>query len=106
MSVKLSENHFRGHNKDTAIRYGEPTGMVRMPLPSDKGRWHTRTTSGNQYGYRGRWGLNNGYRDSEGHWFAGGVYRYSIQNSGIPPEGFGKRGAGIGQLAGIVRRCE
>ena len=30
----------------------------------------------------------------------------TLQNSGIPPEGFGQRGAGIGQLAGIVRRCE
>ena len=52
------------------------------------------------------WGLNKGYVDGDGNWFAGGVYRYHIQNSGIPPEGFGQRGAGIGQLAGIVRRCE
>jgi hypothetical protein len=52
------------------------------------------------------WGLNKGYVDGLGNWFAGGVYRYSVENSGIPPEGFGQRGAGIGQLAGIIRRCE
>ena len=64
--------------------------MVRMPLPSD-----ARPAVGTDgqlvvinMDTGEEWGLNNGYRYSEGHWFAGGVYRYSIQNSGIPPEGF------------------
>jgi hypothetical protein len=108
VSVKLNAYRFRDAIKDTVIQYGEPAGMVRMPLPSD-----ARPAVGTDgqlvvinMDTGEEWGLNNGYRDSEGHWFAGGVYRYSIQNSGIPPEGFGQRGAGIGQLAGIVRRCE
>jgi hypothetical protein len=52
------------------------------------------------------WGLNKGEIDAEGNWFAGGAYRYDINNSGIPPLGFAQRGGGIGQLAGIIRRCE
>lgn len=106
--VKLKEYRFRDAIKDTALQYGEPAGIVRMPLPSD-----ARPAVGTDgqlvvinMDTGEEWGLNNGYRDSDGHWFAGGVYRYSIQNSGIPPEGFGQRGAGISQLAGIVRRCE
>lgn len=106
--VKLNEYRFRDAIKDTIIQYGEPAGIVRIPLPSD-----ARPAIGTDgqlvlinIDTDEEWGLNNGYRDNEGHWFAGGVYRYSIQNSGIPPEGFGQRGAGIGQLAGIVRRCE
>ncbi len=106
--VKLKEYRFRDAIKDTTIQYGESAGIVRMPLPSN-----ARPAVGTDgqlvvinMDTGEEWGLNNGYRDSEGNWFAGGVYRYSIQNSGIPPEGFGQRGAGIGQLAGIVRRCE
>lgn len=106
--VKLKEYRFRDAIKDTIIQYGEPAGVVKMPLPSD-----ARPAIGTDgqlvvinMDTGEEWGLNNGYRDIEGNWFAGGVYRYSIQNSGIPPEGFGQRGAGIGQLAGIVRRCE
>ena len=44
-------------------------------------------------------------KDPLGNWVAGGAYRYSIRNSGIPPAGFGQRGAGIGQFAGIIRPC-
>ena len=106
--VKLKEYRFRDAIKDTAIQYGEPAGIVRMPLPSD-----ARPAAGTDaqlvvinIDTGEEWGLNNGSRDGYGNWIAGGVYRYSIQNSGIPPEGFGQRGAGIGQLAGIVRQCE
>ena len=52
------------------------------------------------------WGVMNGEIDNQGQWYAGGVYRYHIQNSGIPPKGFAHRGAGIGSFAGIVRPCE
>jgi hypothetical protein len=106
--VQLREYRFRDAIKDTVIQYGEPAGIVNMPLPSD-----ARPAVGTDgqlvvinMDTGEEWGLNNGFRDGEGNWFAGGVYRYSIQNSGIPPEGFGQRGAGIGQLAGIIRRCE
>jgi hypothetical protein len=52
------------------------------------------------------WGLNKGKVQSDGSWSAGGAYRYHIQNSGNPPEGFGQRGGAIGQFAGIIRSCE
>jgi len=106
--VKLNENRFRDAIEDTTIQYGQPAGVVKMPLPS--GARPAVGTDGQlvvlNIDTGEEWGLNNGYRDSEGQWFAGGVYRYSVKNSGIPAEGFGQRGAGIGQLAGIIRRCE
>jgi len=108
VAVQLKEHRFRDAIEDNTIQYGEPAGIVRMPLPPE---------ARPAFGTDGQlalinidtgeeWGLNEGYIDSAGNWFAGGAYRYSIQNSGIPAEGFGQRGAGIGQLAGMVRRCE
>jgi len=106
--VQLREYRFRDAIDDKAVRYGEPAGVVMMPIPpearpalgTDGQLVVINTDTGEE------WGLNKGYVDGDGRWFAGGVYRYSIRNSGIPPEGFGQRGAGVGQLAGIVRRCE
>lgn len=106
--VKLREYRFRDALNDVEIAYGEPAGIVQVPLPPgaqpavgmDGQLVVINVDSGEE------WGLNEGSVDSQGNWSAGGVYRYSIKNSGIPPEGFGQRGAGIGQLAGIVRRCE
>jgi hypothetical protein len=106
--VKLVENRFRDAMSDQNVSYGEPAGIVWMPLPlkalpaegSDGQLVVINIDTGEE------WGLNKGHVDYQGNWSAGGIYRYHIQNSGIPPEGFGQRGAGIGQLAGIVRRCE
>lgn len=106
--VKLMQNRFRDAISDGNIRYGEPAGIVQMPLPSEArpavGTDGQLVVINKDTGEE--WGLNKGFIDPSGNWFAGGVYRYSIENSGLPPEGFGQRGAGIGQLAGIVRRCE
>lgn len=106
--VQLLKNRFRDALNDQALQYGEPAGVVQIPLPLD-----ARPAVGTDgqlvvvnVDTGEEWGLNKGYIDGEGNWFAGGIYRYHIDNSGIPPEGFGQRGAGIGQLAGIVRRCE
>jgi hypothetical protein len=106
--VQLRENRFRDAINDAQLQFGVPAGVVRMPLPSD-----ARPAVGTDgqlvvinVDTGEEWGLNQGYVDPDGNWFASGVYRYSIHNSGVPPEGFGQRGAGIGQLAGIVRRCE
>ncbi|MGB8983578.1 MAG: hypothetical protein WCC12_17045 [Anaerolineales bacterium] len=108
VAVKLRKNRFRDAFNDAGLRYGEPAGVVPLPLPFD-----ARPAVGTDgqlvvvnIDTGEEWGLNEGYIDSDGNWFAGGIYRYGIENSGIPPEGFGQRGAGIGQLAGIVRRCE
>lgn len=106
--VKLLKNRFRDAMNDKSLQYGAPADVVWLPLPMDarpaKGTDGQLVIINVDTGEE--WGLNKGYMDDEGNWFAGGIYRYHIQNSGIPPEGFGQRGAGIGQLAGIVRRCE
>ena len=106
--VKLLENRFRDALNDKQLQYGQPAGIVWMPLPIE-----ARPAEGTDgqlvvinVDTGEEWGLNNGFVDGDGNWFAGGIYRYHIQNSGIPPDGFGQRGAGIGQLAGVVRRCE
>ncbi|RME90541.1 MAG: hypothetical protein D6770_02255 [Anaerolineae bacterium] len=99
---------FRDAYDDVTIRYGDPGGVVWMPLPegaqpapgSDGQLAVINLDTGEE------WGLNGGRIEADGRWSARGAYRYSIYNSGIPPEGFGQRGAGIGQAAGIVRRCE
>jgi hypothetical protein len=106
--VTLIKYRFRDAINDNKIKYGEPGDTVWMPLPlnarpavgTDGQLVVINTDTGEE------WGLNNGFIDISGNWFAGGIYRYSIHNSGIPPEGFAQRGAGIGQLAGIIRRCE
>jgi len=106
--VKLLKNRFRDAMSDKTLQFGQPADVVWMPLPME-----ARPADGTDgqlvvinVDTGEEWGLNKGYVDGAGNWFAGGIYRYHIQNSGIPPEGFGQRGAGIGQLAGIVRRCE
>ena len=106
--VQLLKNRFRDALNDQELQYGQPADVVWMPLPtgarpaegSDGQMVVINVETGEE------WGLNKGSVDGEGNWFAGGIYRYHIENSGIPPEGFGQRGAGISQLAGIVRRCE
>lgn len=106
--VRLIKNRFRDARNDQWLQYGEPAGIVWMPLPVE-----ARPAEGGDgqlvvinADTGEEWGLNKGTVDSQGNWSAGGIYRYHIENSGIPPEGFGQRGAGISQLAGIVRRCE
>jgi hypothetical protein len=102
------KNRFRDALNDLKIQFSEPAEIVWIPLPTDA--LPAVGTDGQlvvvNIDTGEEWGLNKGFIDGWGDWFAGGAYRYSIENSGIPPEGFGQRGAGIGQLAGIVRRCE
>jgi hypothetical protein len=106
--VQLVKNRFRDAMNDRTLQLGQPAGVVWLPLPVDARP--AEGTDGQLVVINAdtgeEWGLNKGFVDGEGNWFAGGIYRYHIENSGIPPEGFGQRGAGIGQLAGIVRRCE
>ena len=106
--VKLREYRFRDAFDDISIQYGDPGGTVWIPLPAE-----ARPAPGSDgqlavinIDTGEEWGINEGIVDRQGNWSAGGVYRYHITNSGIPPEGFGQRGAGIGQFGGIVRPCE
>lgn len=106
--VQMVENSFRDAIDDVEIKYGEPGGVVRVPIPpeaqpapgTDAQLAIINLDTGEE------WGIIYGKKDAEGNWYAGGVYRYHIKNSGIPPAGFYHRGGGIGQLAGLVRPCE
>ena len=106
--VTLREYRFRDAISDEYIIYGEPGGTIWMPIPVDA--QPAAGTDGQlaviNLDTGEEWGLTNGEIILDGGWLVGGAYRYHIQNSGIPPEGFGQRGAGIGQVAGIVRPCE
>lgn len=106
--VILRENRFRDAKDDRQIIYGEPGGTVMMPIPfgaapspgSDGQMAIINVSTGEE------WGLREAAISTSGQWYASGAYRYHIANSGVPPSGFAQRGAGIGQLAGIIRPCE
>jgi hypothetical protein len=51
------------------------------------------------------WGAWQFGRDSSG-WRAQNAYHYNVHWSGVPPQPFGSRGAGVPYLAGLVRPCE
>ncbi|MBI5842262.1 MAG: hypothetical protein HZB19_19420 [Chloroflexi bacterium] len=106
--VRLNANRFRDAINDVSIQYGAPGDIVWMPLPA--GAVPAPGTDGQlaviNLDTGEEWGINKGAVTDAGEWTAGGAYRYHIENSGIPPEGFAQRGGGIGQFAGIVRRCE
>ena len=51
------------------------------------------------------WGLWQARRSGTG-WTATNGYHYSVRSSGVPPTGFGSRGAGLPYLAGLVRPWE
>jgi hypothetical protein len=99
---------FRDAITDVDVKLGQPGGVVWVPLPSDAqpapGSDGELVVVNTETGEE--WGLIKASRGLDGSWSAGGVYRYHIASSGIPPEGFAQRGAGIGSLAGIVRPCE
>jgi len=102
------DRSFRNAIDDKAVQMGVPGATVWVPLPSnakpapgtDGELAVINMDSGEE------WGLINGSIISPNRWSAGGVYRYHIRNSGVPPKGFAQRGAGIGSFAGIIRPCE
>ncbi|MDP1713489.1 MAG: hypothetical protein Q8L41_01980 [Anaerolineales bacterium] len=106
--VKLSKNRFRDAFNDMEIQYGEPASTIWMPVPP--GAQPAPGTDGQLVVVNRdtgeEWGINKGEIDLLGNWLADGAYRYHIRNSGVPPLGFGQRGAGIGNYSGIIRRCE
>jgi len=52
------------------------------------------------------WGFWQVSRRSDGSWSAVNGYHYNTTWSGVPPHGFGSRGAGVPYLAGLIRPCE
>jgi len=107
ISVQLHYS-FRDAISDVRVDMGQPDSVAYLPLPA--GARPAAGTDGQlvvvNVDSGEEWGLNGGSVGAGSTWSAGGAYRYSIRNSGVPPEGFSQRGAGIGQLAGIVRACE
>lgn len=106
--VQMRENSFRDAINDRDVILGQAGGTVWMPLPDDAqpapGTDAQLAIVNLESGEE--WGIIYGKKGEDGRWSVGGAYRYHIKNSGIPPEGFVQRGAGIGQLAGVVRPCE
>lgn len=52
------------------------------------------------------WGFWEASRLGDGSWRATNGYHYNTNWSGVPPHGFGSRGAGVPYLAGLIRPCE
>jgi Bacterial Ig domain len=52
------------------------------------------------------WGFWQAAKDGAGNWVATNGYHYNTHWSGVPPTGFGSRGAGVTYLAGLIRACE
>ncbi|MCC7119436.1 MAG: hypothetical protein IT310_13000 [Anaerolineales bacterium] len=109
ISVELQEGRrFRSVIEDLTIEYGESGGTVLVPIPS-----HAQPAPGTDGELAlvnletgEEWGLIKGRILDAEHWLVGGLYKYSVYASGIPPKGFAQRGAGVGSFAGIVRPCE
>jgi hypothetical protein len=106
--VLWSNRSFRDALNDIDVLLGQPGDTVWVPLPADA--QPAPGTDGElvviNLATGEEWGLAKSSKGYKGDWSAGGVYRYHIENSGVPPTGFAHRGAGIGSLAGIVRPCE
>ena len=83
-------------------------GTVSVPIPataaaaagSDAQLIILKPSTGDEWGF---WRLQ---KDSAGTWHATNGYHYNTKWSGVPPKGFGSRGAGVPYLAGLVRPCE
>jgi hypothetical protein len=80
---------------------------VRVPIPagaeqsagSDGQLIVLRPSTGDEWGF---WQLHH----SDSGWEATNGYHYNTRWSGVPPAGFGSRGAGMTYLAGLIRPCE
>jgi hypothetical protein len=80
---------------------------VRVPIPkgaqesagSDGQLIVLRPSTGDEWGF---WQLHH----TGSGWEATNGYHYNTRWSGVPPAGFGSRGAGMTYLAGLIRPCE
>ena len=52
------------------------------------------------------WGLWQATPNADGTWNSKNGYHYNTQWSGVPPDGFMSRGAGVPYLTGLIRPCE
>jgi hypothetical protein len=103
------KNSFRDAIDDVKVIYSAPGATIMMPIPDNAEP--SPGTDGQlaviNVGTGEEWGVRVAYKDPyQNKWYASGAYRYHIANSGVPPNGFGQRGAGIGQLAGKIFPCE
>jgi hypothetical protein len=105
-TVTLS-GRFSNVTSETAMTL-QSGGTVAVPIPataaaaagSDAQLIILKPSTGDEWGF---WRLA---KDSSGRWTATNGYHYNTSWSGVPPRGFGSRGAGVPYLAGLVRPCE
>ena len=105
-SVKLSGRYSNVTSNTSIQLLSAPTVSVPIPASaqaaagSDAQLIILEPSTGDEWGF---WQL---YKNSSGQWQATNGYHYNTNWSGVPPKGFGSRGAGVPYLAGLVRPCE
>jgi hypothetical protein len=105
-TVKLS-GLFSNVTRNGRALERQSDATIRVPIPSG-----ARASSGSDssivivdHSTGDEWGIWRLKREGRG-WSGTNGYHYSIHWSGVPPTGFGSRGAGVPYLAGLVRPCE
>lgn len=104
--VKLSGRYSNVTGETAMQLLSAPTVSVPIPATaeaaagSDAQLIILNQSTGDEWGF---WQL---YKDKSGNWHATNGYHYNTNWSGVPPKGFGSRGAGVPYLAGLVRPCE
>jgi hypothetical protein len=105
-AVKLSGRYSNVTGETTMELESHPTVSVPIPATaaasagSDAQLVILDPSTGDAWG---SWQLS---KDSSGAFSATNGYHYNTAWSGVPPRGFGSRGAGVPYLAGLVRPCE
>jgi hypothetical protein len=106
LTVRGTYSNVYDRGRSLARRRGPVTLRVRLPADaqasagSDGQVIVVEPATGDEWGF---WQLA---RDAAGAWRATNGYHYNTRWSGVPPHGFGSRGAGVPYLAGLVRPCE
>jgi hypothetical protein len=94
-----AQNVLKRHYGGTAVHVRLPDD-ARAAAGTDAQLIVVDPTTGDEWGF---WQLE---REASGSWTATNGYHYNTRWSGVPPRGFGSRGAGVPYLAGLVRPCE
>jgi hypothetical protein len=104
-TVRVGGNYSNVTN-DSSISGGSAT--VQVPIPSN-----AVSAAGSDaqiiivnHDTGDEWGFWQASKNSDGSWSATNGYHYNINWDGVPPSGFGSRGAGVTYLAGLIRPCE
>jgi hypothetical protein len=104
-AITLSGAYYDVTSQLSVTHLSQPTVLVPIPVSAQPAEgsdaqvvvWNPLT--GDEWGF---WQFYN----SGGHMTAVNGYHYNTLWSGVPPQYFGSRGAGVPYLTGLVRPCE